>query len=89
MGLPAASTFPPFFLWQAPLDRSSGLTARLLAWCVNDLGRIATFPFVLRGLLYTTYFLVTVGLETLRVSRPLLAILAVFIASYVPCASRC
>jgi lipoprotein-releasing system permease protein len=70
------------FLWQGALIAAAGsvlgcLLGALMTWGVSHI------PIRLRGLLYTNYFLVTWDWRH-YVFATLLAILAVFIASYVP-----
>jgi len=70
------------FLWQGALIAAAGsllgcLLGALMTWGVSHI------PILLRGLLYTNYFLVTWDWRH-YVFATLLAILAVFIASYVP-----
>jgi lipoprotein-releasing system permease protein len=70
------------FLWQGALIAATGsllgcLLGALMTWGVSHI------PIRLRGLLYTNYFLVTWDWRH-YVFATLLAILAVFIASYVP-----
>ena len=70
------------FLWQGALIAAAGsvigcLLGALMTWGVSHI------PIRLRGLLYTNYFLVTWDWRH-YVFATLLAIMAVFIASYVP-----
>ncbi|PYJ03919.1 MAG: ABC transporter permease, partial [Verrucomicrobia bacterium] len=70
------------FLWQGALIAAAGsllgcLLGGLMTWGVSHI------PIRLRGLLYTNYFLVTWDWRH-YVFATLLAVLAVFIASYVP-----
>jgi lipoprotein-releasing system permease protein len=70
------------FLWQGALIAAAGsllgcLLGALMTWSVSHI------PIRLRGLLYTNYFLVTWDWRH-YVFATFLAILAVFIASYVP-----
>jgi lipoprotein-releasing system permease protein len=70
------------FLWQGALIAAAGsllgcLLGASMTWGVSHI------PIRLRGLLYTNYFLVTWDWRH-YVFATLLAILAVFIASYVP-----
>ena len=70
------------FLWQGALIAAAGsivgcLLGALMTWGVSHI------PIHLRGLLYTNYFLVTWDWRH-YVFATLLALLAVFIASYVP-----
>jgi lipoprotein-releasing system permease protein len=70
------------FLWQGALIAAAGsvlgcLLGALMTWGVSHI------PIRLRGLLYTNYFLVTWDWRH-YVFATLLAILAVFLASYVP-----
>ena len=70
------------FLWQGALIAAAGsmvgcLLGALMTWGVSRI------PIRLRGLLYTNYFLVTWDWRHYLFAT-LLAILAVFIASYVP-----
>ena len=70
------------FLWQGALIAAAGsvlgcLLGALMTWGVSHI------PIRLRGLFYTNYFLVTWDWRH-YVFATLLAILAVFIASYVP-----
>ncbi len=70
------------FLWQGALIAAAGallgcLLGALMTWGVSHI------PIRLRGLLYTNYFLVTWDWRHYAFAT-LLAILAVFIASYVP-----
>jgi lipoprotein-releasing system permease protein len=70
------------FLWQGALIAAAGsllgcLLGGLMTWSVSHI------PIRLRGLLYTNHFLVTWDWRH-YVFATLLAILAVFIASYVP-----
>ncbi len=70
------------FLWQGALIAATGsllgcLLGALMTWAVSHI------PIHLRGLLYTNYFLVTWDWRH-YVFATFLAILAVFIASYVP-----
>ena len=70
------------FLWQGATDRCGGFGARLRARRVNDLGCIA-YSHSSSRFAYTNYFLVTWDWRH-YVFATLLALLAVFIASYVP-----
>jgi lipoprotein-releasing system permease protein len=70
------------FLWQGALIAAAGsiigcLLGALMTWGVSHI------PIHLRGLLYTNYFLVTWDWRHYAFAT-LLALLAVFIASYVP-----
>jgi lipoprotein-releasing system permease protein len=70
------------FLWQGALIAAAGsvlgcLLGALMTWGVSHI------PIRLRGLLYTNYFLVTWDWRHYAFAT-LLALLAVFIASYVP-----
>jgi lipoprotein-releasing system permease protein len=70
------------FLWQGALIAAAGsvlgcLLGALMTWGVSHI------PIHLRGLLYTDYFLVTWDWRHYAFAT-LLAVLAVFIASYVP-----
>jgi len=70
------------FLWQGALIAAAGslvgcALGALMTWGVSHI------PIHLRGLLYTNYFLVTWDWRH-YVFATFLAILAVFIASYVP-----
>ncbi len=70
------------FLWQGALIAAAGsvlgcLLGALMTWGVSHI------PIRLRGLLYTNYFLVTWDWRHYAFAT-LLAVLAVFIASYVP-----
>jgi lipoprotein-releasing system permease protein len=70
------------FLWQGALIAAAGsivgcLLGALMTWGVSHI------PIHLRGLLYTNYFLVTWDWHHYAFAT-LLALLAVFIASYVP-----
>jgi hypothetical protein len=74
------------FLWQGALIAVAGsvfgcLLGALMTWGVSHI------PIRIRGLLYTDYFLVTWDWRH-YVFATLLAILAVFIASYVPARAR-
>ena len=71
------------FLWQGALDRRGGFAARLSCLGALMTWGVSHIPIRLRGLLYTNYFLVTWDWRH-YVFATLLAILAVFIASYVP-----
>jgi lipoprotein-releasing system permease protein len=70
------------FLWQGALIAAAGSTVGCLLGALMTWG-VSHIPIHLRGLLYTNYFLVTWDWRH-YVFATLLAILAVFIASYVP-----
>ncbi len=76
------SDISAIFLWQGALIAAAGsvlgcVLGALMTWGVSHI------PIRLRGLLYTNYFLVTWDWRHYAFAT-LLAILAVFIASYVP-----
>jgi len=70
------------FLWQGAMIAAAGSLLGCLLGAVMTWG-VSHIPIRLRGLLYTNYFLVTWDWRH-YVFATLLAILAVFIASYVP-----
>ena len=70
------------FLWQGALIAAAGSIVGCLLGAVMTWG-VSHIPIHLRGLLYTNYFLVTWDWRHYAFAT-LLALLAVFIASYVP-----
>jgi lipoprotein-releasing system permease protein len=70
------------FLWQGALIAAAGSVLGCLLGALMTLG-VSHIPIHLRGLLYTNYFLVTWDWRHYAFAT-LLALLAVFIASYVP-----
>jgi lipoprotein-releasing system permease protein len=72
----------PIFLWQGALIAGAGSLLGCLLGAIMTWG-ISHIPIRIRGLLYADYFLVTWEWRH-YVFATLLAILAVFIASYVP-----
>ena len=70
------------FLWQGALIAAAGSVVGCLLGALMTCG-VSHIPIHLRGLLYTDYFLVTWDWRHYAFAT-LLALLAVFIASYVP-----
>jgi lipoprotein-releasing system permease protein len=70
------------FLWQGALIAAAGSVVGCLLGAVMTWG-VSHIPIPLRGLLYTNYFLVTWDWHHYAFAT-LLALVAVFIASYVP-----